>query len=393
MALFGDSRADERKAAELAEQISRNIAGTIAESIRLCMEPVFAELAGAVKASLSEANKQQQETAKQMAGAFLTELKAQTGETFGALNADAASLAQTMKADAEALTQAQQENIRAYRENVLAQQELAEKLAAGAGQLAEISREQKSTLDELRTISRDMSAKYDAVLDKLEGTMSAVNAAYEKIGAGTADAVADQSRTVAELKQMLDGFGRDYGELQKAELAGIRQRIEELGGSLGELQKTELAELHKSIEEYGAGFEKLQSSGTQSLQKKIDDMCTNLDKLRSEWTDKYISCDDALSKNAASLLENMEKSNRAMQLCGEAFDKAAGAMKTNLSSIESDISKSLKNFETGMEQNVNHILEIMDRQIAGIAQTLGKTAEDISESAQKIPKALRGITG
>ena len=370
MALFGDSRSDERKAAELAEQISKNIAGTIAESIRLSMEPVFAELAGAVRASLAEANRQQQETAKQMADAFLTELKAQTDEVFGTLNADAAALAQSMRADAEALTQAQQENVRSYQDNVRAQQELAGQLAAEAAQLAEIGREQKSTMEELRTISRDMSAKYDAVLTKLEGTMSAVNTAYEKIGAGTADAVADQSRTVAELKQMLDGFGRDYGELQKAELAGMRQRIEELG----------------------AGFEKLQSSGTLSLQKKIDDMCTNLDKLRSGWTDKYISCDDALSKNAAALLENMEKSNRAMQLCGEAFDKAAGAMKTNLSSIEGDISKSLKGFETGMEQNVNHILEIMDRQIAGIAQTLSETAEDINEAAQKIPKALRGIT-
>ncbi|MBQ7284015.1 MAG: hypothetical protein IJW74_04080, partial [Oscillospiraceae bacterium] len=60
--------------------------------------------------------------------------------------------------------------------------------------------------------------------------------------------------------------------------------------------------------------------------------------------------------------------------------------------IEEKLVTSRKNYETGIEQNVSKILEVMDHQIAGIATTLGKTAEDISEAAEKIPKALRGIT-
>lgn len=329
MALFGDGK-EEKKAAELSEHISRNVAGTIAESIKLCMEPVFAELAGTIRASLAESTELQKQTTENMAAEFLSLLKQQTGEVYGALNAEAASLVQAINAEAAALSEAQKESNAAVKN-------VQENLTEAINKLAAVSAEQKQLAEEMHAAEQKRSAEYNDVLSKMQNTLTEINATYDKIVAGTAKSLEEQNNVTAEALHA-----------QTNTLAETKQLVSELGKSM--------------------------------------------EALKSGWVDKYISCDEALSKNAAALLENIEKSNRAMQYSTEAFDKAAAVMQTGLASIEEKLITSRKNYEAGIEQNVSHILEVMDHQIAGIAETLGKTAEDISEAAEKIPKALRGIT-
>ncbi len=362
MALFGDSK-EEKKAAELSEHISRNVAGTIAESIKLCMEPVFTELAGTIRATLTESTELQKQTTEKMAAEFLSQLKQQTGEVYGALNAEAASLTEAIKAESAALTEAQKESNAAFK---TAQ----ENLTAGVAELAKISAEQKQMAEELRAAEQKRSAEYDQVLAKLQNTLTEINATYDKIVAGTAKNIETQNTATAEA---LKAQNAATTEALQAQNSATAEALKAQSNNLAEMLKT-------------------QNTTLTETKQLVSDLAKSMESLKSGWVDKYISCDEALSKNAAALLENIEKSNRAMQYSTEAFDKAASVMQAGLASLEEKMVTTTKNYEAGVEQNVNRILSAMDNQIAGIAETLGKTAEDISEAAEKIPKALRGIT-
>ena len=373
MALFGDSK-EEKKAAELSEHISRNVAGTIAESIKLCMEPVFAELAGTIRASLAESTELQKQTTEKMAAEFLSQLKQQTGEVYGALNAEAASMVEAIKAEAASLTEAQKESTATFKN-------VQDNLTAGINKLNEISAEQKQMMEELHAAEQKRSAEYNEVLSKLQSTLTEINATYDKIVAGTAKNIEEQNNAVSE---SLKAQSASVAEALKAQSAATTETLK--------AQNTATTETLKAQSDNLAEMLANQNHTLTETKQLVSDLAKSMEGLKSGWVDKYISCDEALSKNAAALLENIEKSNRAMACSTEAFDKAASVMQSGLASIEEKLVTSRKNYEAGIEQNVSKILEVMDHQIAGIATTLGKTAEDISEAAEKIPKALRGIT-
>lgn len=362
MALFGDSK-EEKKAAELSEHISRNVAGTIAESIRLCMEPVFAELAGVIRTSLTESTELQKQTTENMATEFLSLLKQQTNEVYGALNAEAASL------------------VEAQKESNTAFKTVQESLTNSITQLTQISTEQKQIAEELRAMEQKRSAEYDEVLGKMQNTLTQINATYDKIVSGTAKNLEEQNRMLTETMQEQN---RTLTEAVQAQSRTTAEAIQTLGSTTAE----------KLQEQSTATTETLQAQNNTLAETKqlVSELSNSMETLKSGWVDKYIGCDEALSKNAATLLETIDKSNRAMQYSTEAFDKAASVLQSGLASMEEKLVTSKKNYEAGMEQNVSRILEVMDHQIAGIAETLSKTAEDISEAAEKIPKALRGIT-
>lgn len=373
MALFGDSK-EEKKAAELSEHISRNVAGTIAESIKLCMEPVFAELAGTIRASLAESTELQKQTTEKMAAEFLSQLKQQTGEVYGALNAEAASMVEAIKAEAASLTEAQKESTATFKN-------VQDNLTAGINKLNEISAEQKQMMEDLHAAEQKRSAEYNEVLSKLQSTLTEINATYDKIVAGTAKNIEEQNNAVSE---SLKAQSASVAEALKAQSAATTETLK--------AQNTATTETLKAQSDNLAEMLANQNHTLTETKQLVSDLAKSMEGLKSGWVDKYISCDEALSKNAAALLENIEKSNRAMACSTEAFDKAASVMQSGLASIEEKLVTSRKNYEAGIEQNVSKILEVMDHQIAGIATTLGKTAEDISEAAEKIPKALRGIT-
>lgn len=373
MALFGDSK-EEKKAAELSEHISRNVAGTIAESIKLCMEPVFVELAGTIRASLAESTELQKQTTEKMAAEFLSQLKQQTGEVYGALNAEAASMVEAIKAEAASLTEAQKESTATFKN-------VQDNLTAGINKLNEISAEQKQMMEELHAAEQKRSAEYNEVLSKMQSTLTEINATYEKIVAGTAKNIEEQNNAVSE---SLKAQSASVAEALKAQSAATTETLK--------AQNTATTETLKAQSDNLAEMLANQNNTLTETKQLVSDLAKSMEGLKSGWVDKYISCDEALSKNAAALLENIEKSNRAMACSTEAFDKAASVMQSGLASIEEKLVTSRKNYEAGIEQNVSKILEVMDHQIAGIATTLGKTAEDISEAAEKIPKALRGIT-
>ena len=372
MALFGDSK-EEKKAAELSEHISRNVAGTIAESIKLCMEPVFAELAGTIRASLAESTELQKQTTEKMAAEFLSQLKQQTGEVYGALNAEAASMVEAIKAEAASLTEAQKESTATFKN-------VQDNLTAGINKLNEISAEQKQMMEDLHAAEQKRSAEYNEVLSKLQSTLTEINATYDKIVAGTAKNIEEQNNAVSE---SLKAQSASVAEALKAQSAATTETLK--------AQNTATTETLKAQSDNLAEMLANQNNTLTETKQLVSDLAKSMEGLKSGWVDKYISCDEALSKNAAALLENIEKSNRAMACSTEAFDKAASVMQSGLASIEEKLVTSRKNYEAGIEQNVSKILEVMDHQIAGIATTLGKTAEDISEAAEKIPKALRGI--
>lgn len=372
MALFGDSK-EEKKAAELSEHISRNVAGTIAESIKLCMEPVFAELAGTIRASLAESTELQKQTTEKMAAEFLSQLKQQTGEVYGALNAEAASMVEAIKAEAASLTEAQKESTATFKN-------VQDNLTAGINKLNEISAEQKQMMEELHAAEQKRSAEYNEVLSKMQSTLTEINATYDKIVAGTAKNIEEQNNAVSE---SLKAQSASVAEALKAQSAATTETLK--------AQNTATTETLKAQSDNLAEMLANQNNTLTETKQLVSDLAKSMEGLKSGWVDKYISCDEALSKNAAALLENIEKSNRAMACSTEAFDKAASVMQSGLASIEEKLVTSRKNYEAGIEQNVSKILEVMDHQIAGIATTLGKTAEDISEAAEKIPKALRGI--
>ena len=372
MALFGDSK-EEKKAAELSEHISRNVAGTIAESIKLCMEPVFAELAGTIRASLAESTELQKQTTEKMAAEFLSQLKQQTGEVYGALNAEAASMVEAIKAEAASLTEAQKESTATFKN-------VQDNLTAGINKLNEISAEQKQMMEDLHAAEQKRSAEYNEVLSKLQSTLTEINATYDKIVAGTAKNIEEQNNAVSE---SLKAQSASVAEALKAQSTATTETLK--------AQNTATTETLKAQSDNLAEMLANQNHTLTETKQLVSDLAKSMEGLKSGWVDKYISCDEALSKNAAALLENIEKSNRAMACSTEAFDKAASVMQSGLASIEEKLVTSRKNYEAGIEQNVSKILEVMDHQIAGIATTLGKTAEDISEAAEKIPKALRGI--
>lgn len=383
MALFGDSK-EEKKAAELSEHISRNVAGTIAESIKLCMEPVFVELAGTIRASLAESTELQKQTTEKMAAEFLSQLKQQTGEVYGALNAEAASMVEAIKAEAASLTEAQKESTATFKN-------VQDNLTAGINKLNEISAEQKQMMEELHAAEQKRSAEYNEVLSKMQSTLTEINATYEKIVAGTAKNIEEQNNAVSE---SLKAQSASVAEALKAQSTSTTEALKAQSTSTTEALKAQSAAATEALQAQNNNLAEMLANQNNTLtetKQLVSDLAKSMEGLKSGWVDKYISCDEALSKNAAALLENIEKSNRAMACSTEAFDKAASVMQSGLASIEEKLVTSRKNYEAGIEQNVSKILEVMDHQIAGIATTLGKTAEDISEAAEKIPKALRGI--
>ena len=74
------------------------------------------------------------------------------------------------------------------------------------------------------------------------------------------------------------------------------------------------------------------------------------------------------------------------------YTKSMTSYTVALNEVSADMKVNLPSFEEMMAKTINDIFALLDKQLADVATTLGKTTEEINEAAARLPKALRGLT-
>ena len=169
----------------------------------------------------------------------------------------------------------------------------------------------------------------------------------------------------------------------KAVTIGVSDKMNGLTTDTVNSLKTVYDDISKSLKNI--------SEGQAENLKDLHDVLTHLDAYNKEqrdilsnhqssWAENYVKADEEVNKNSEELLTQMTRYTKSMTTYTVALNEVSDSMKIQLHAFEEQLAKT-----------VNDIFEVLDRQLAEVAETLGKTTEEINAAAERLPKALRGL--
>lgn len=327
MAIFNGD--DKKGNQQLVDQIVSGISETISRAISDSLAPVFTVFAANVKKSLDSANERQANSVEEMTTVFMDRLEKCTKSSFQDISDTAAQSAAAMKTCMEGET--------------------------------ELVRSIKDAVSEMKEIS----ASQKGVLEEMKGATTGLQGCITK-------AAEDMEKAV-----------RDAAEGMKAVTIGVSDKMNGLTTDTVNSLKTVYDDISKSLKNI--------SEGQAENLKDLHDVLTHLDAYNKEqrdilsnhqssWAENYIKADEEVNKNSEELLTQMTRYTKSMTTYTVALNEVSDSMKIQLPAFEEQLAKT-----------VNDIFEVLDRQLAEVAETLGKTTEEINAAAERLPKALRGL--
>ena len=262
--------------------------------------------------------------------AFMDRLEESTQGTFQDLSRSAVEGARMQKESAEAV------------------KALVDGFSGTLSEMREISQAQKAILDDMKTATEDLRSTISLASVEMQKSIKDASDAMKTITVGVSDGMNSLTTdTINSLKNVYDDISKslkNISETQASNLSDLGTVLNRLGDHLAE-------------------------------EKKI------LEGHQTSWAQNYVKADEEVNKNSEELLAQMTKYTKSMTSYTVALNEVSADMKVNLPS-----------FEEMMAKTINDIFELLDKQLAEVATTLGKTTEEINEAAARLPKALRGLT-
>ncbi len=321
---------DDKKAAQqMVEGIVQGVSETVSRSISDALAPVFTVFAANVKKSLDSANERQADSVGQMTRAFMDCLENETKTTFGEMNAAAL------------------ENARLQRESIAKEAELVDSIKEAIRAMKETSEAQGAVLAEMRAATSALNEAITKAATEMKNAVNDASAGMKDITVGISDKMKGiTSETTEELKGIYESISSSLKNISE--------------GQAGNLE--ELTAVLKHLDDH------------TREQKEI------LEQHQTSWAENYVKADEEINKNSEALLSQMSRSAKSMTTYTTALNEVADSMKIQLPSFEENLTKT-----------INDIFAVLDKQLAEVAVTLGKTAEEVNSAAERLPKALRGI--
>lgn len=320
---------DKKVQQQMTEAIIQGVADTVARAISESLAPVFTVFAANVKKSLDSANERQSDSVNQMTRAFMETLETETKGTFGDMNAAAL------------------ENARLQRESIEKEAELVDSIKDAVAAMKETSEAQGAVLQEMRAATAGLNECITKAAEEMRTAVNEASSGMKDVTVGISDKMKGiTSETTEELKGIY------------ASISDSLKNISE--GQAGNLE--ELTAVLKHLDDH------------TREQKEI------LENHQTTWAENYVKADEEINKSSEALLSQMSRSAKSMTTYTTALNEVADSMKIQLPSFEENLTKT-----------INDIFEVLDKQLAEVAETLGKTAEEVNSAAERLPKALRGI--
>ncbi|MCQ2495759.1 MAG: hypothetical protein MJ131_04115 [Lachnospiraceae bacterium] len=327
MAIFNSD--DKKGNQQLAEQVVSGISETISRAISDSLAPVFTVFAANVKKSLDSANDRQANSVEEMTAAFMDRLESSTKGSFQSISDTAAQSAAAMKTCMEG------------------EAELVASIKSAVSEMKEISAAQKSVLDEMKTATSELKECIATAASEMKEAVTAASDGMKYVTTGVSDKMnALTTDTVNSLKTVYDDISKSLKNISE----GQSENLKDLHGVLMHLD--EFNQEQKAI----------------------------LSNHQSSWAANYVKADEEVNKNSEELLTQMTRYTKSMTTYTVALNEVSDSMKIQLPAFEEQLAKT-----------VNDIFAVLDKQLAEVAETLGKTTEEINAAADRLPKALRGL--
>jgi len=329
MAIFNDAKSGNNNQ-QMAEQVVAGISETVSRAIQDALTPVFTVFAANVKKSLEVSKDLQADAIGRLTQAFMDRLEESTQSTFQDLSRSAVEGARMQKESAEAV------------------KALVDGFSGTLSEMREISQAQKAILDDMKTATEDLRSTISLASVDMQKSIKDASDAMKTITVGVSDGMNSLTTdTINSLKNVYDDISKslkNISETQASNLSDLGTVLNRLGDHLAE-------------------------------EKKI------LEGHQTSWAQNYVKADEEVNKNSEELLAQMTK-----------YTKSMTSYTVALNEVSADIKVNLPSFEEMMAKTINDIFELLDKQLAEVATTLGKTTEEINEAAARLPKALRGLT-
>ena len=320
---------DNKAKQQIIEGIVQGVSETIARSINDALAPVFTVFAANVKKSLDSANERQADSVERMTRSFMDALENETKSTFGEMNAAAL------------------ENARLQKDSIEKEAELVDSIKEAVKAMKETSEAQGAVLQEMRSATAGLNECITRAAEEMKTAVADASSGMKDITVGVSDKMKGiTSDTTSELKGIYESISSSLKNISE--------------GQAGNLE--ELTAVLKHLDDH------------TREQKEI------LAQHQTSWAENYVKADEELNKNSEALLSQMSRSAKSMTTYTTALNEVADSMKIQLPSFEDNLTKT-----------INDIFEVLDKQLAEVAETLGKTAEEVNSAAERLPKALRGI--
>lgn len=280
----------------------------------------------------------------------------------------------------------------------------------------EMSAEIASGISEIiaDSIAKTMQPVFEALTGKIEQSLTATQTQQQKAAADMAEtirgleklteayasAMQTMQQTAAKQQEMIASIG-ELVNRQADTQKSLTQECENVFAGVRDTQN-KLASLYSDI---GSGATALvaREEGVVKNQKKVlDKAAEDLIALQEKWTQNFGRANDSLTANYDRMFKQLEAASASVEKYASALDASTAALSKAYADFEADMGKGNTSYRASLEESTQaHIkmlnesvegtFSLIDKQLAAAVESLGKTANEIAEAAQRLPKAIRGL--
>lgn len=214
---------------------------------------------------------------------------------------------------------------------------------------------------------------------------------FQAISHESADMRASQIKNVEILKELKSYQTSCTSQISRLE--GIQNNLlvieDKLNNKVVETDKVHtayIAEDRKLL----AGMETLENKIIEYQEQHIKESQKILDDRQKDWINNYKGCDEALNKASETAVKNMERMSKTLEQYSKLSDESVKRLELATSEFCKRLEVGMSEYRKCVDKDIEATFSSFDTQMSGIAKILGDTALDISNSASRIPLAIKG---
>lgn len=234
--------------------------------------------------------------------------------------------------------------------------------------------ELNSLMRELKNAQQtSMKEMADAFLSEMKNASGQV---FEKVAEQSMGVAKLQAKTVSDLASMMQKMEEDKKTIETMYMES-RKLLAEVA-KMHEEQSANMAVLSEVSENVSA----LSKDASTRINKEIE-IYKKLEFNHASWMSDCKTCTESLNESAKTVIGNLTE-------CASTLDSVAKSVEDSLNSTCDSLQNSIDDYHARVDVDINNTFKMFDDNMSSIAGTLGKAATDIAETAERIPKAIKG---
>lgn len=237
-----------------------------------------------------------------------------------------------------------------------------------------MAREINGLMNELKNSQKEsMKEMAEAFLNEMRNVSAQF---YQNVAAESLNVARMQADTVNKLGSMLKQLEEDKKAIESM-YADSRKMIEDMAKI-----HSEQADQINMVVRVSQDVAKLSNDATLRIDKE-NELYSKLETNHSKWMEDCKNCSEVLTGSAESVIANLSK-------CADTLNGVSKEVEESLKNTCNNLQNSIADYHQKVDTDIDNTFKLFDENMASIAGTLGEAASDITEAAQRIPKAIKG---